>query len=150
MTDTVTIEAPNGDRWTVPYTSSKQRPRTGLGKGGGADVSRYNRGLLRSYANGAETTECILCGDVIGTAHDVRLPMGDGRTARLAGAEADRVVMGLPGWTVESASGQAPYTPATVAPACRTCNGNGAERAPHADRLAAIARDLLDRHADRV
>lgn len=147
---TATITAPDGTTWNVHYTSSKQRPRTGLGNGGGADVSRYNRGLLRSYADGADVTTCILCGDVVGVANDVRIPMGNGRTARLAGAEADRVVSGLAGWTVNSASGQAPYSPATVAPACRTCNGDESARAPHADRLAGIARDLLDRHAERV
>lgn len=143
---TATVTAPNGDQWTLDYTSSKQRPRTGLGKGGGADCSRYNRGLIRSYANGADTTECILCGNVIGTAAGTTLDVA-GMTVVLDGAEADRVAQGLEGWTIDTPSGQFPYHPATVAPACRTCNGDPSARAAYGDRLDTVARALLDAHA---
>lgn len=151
MPATATVTAPNGDRWTVTYLPSKQRERTGLNTGrvSGADVSRYVRGILSTYGDG-DTVECAACGAVCGIGRSVRATLSDGRTTWLPVAEADRAVADLPGWTVDSVSGQAPYARATIVPACPPCNGDADARHAGRERLAHAARCALDAHAERV
>lgn len=144
---TVTVTAPNGDRWAVPYLPSKQRARTGLGNARGGDAARYVRAILANYADEDGTVRCTACGARCGIG---RGAIVDGYA--LAAAEADRAVADMPGWTHDGPS--VPYARATVVPVCPLHNGDQTARAaldgPSRDRLERAARAALDAHADRA
>lgn len=144
---TVTVTAPNGDRWTVAYLPSMQRKRTGLGNGSGADAARYVRGILATYADASGLVRCAACG--------ARCAVGRGTVVdgyAVAAIEADRAVADLDGWTVQGAG--VPYGPATVLPVCPLHNGDQTARAAldatARERLDVAARAALDAHARRA